>query len=375
MNRFLLINLLLSVFVLPSAAQNLRTVRGLVRGEDKQPLAGVRLVPADGSEGGFSSNDGTFEIRIGYDVASLTAVGEDLISVTMPIDGSYLIFNMKTDIQRIQAREDSIKTERLAQERAEQAREKAVRDSLHSIELEKQAVLAELKRQQLAREKAIRDSIRSEEHARQAKLDQEKRQEKQRIAEERRQARNKAYAERFGAGDKGFGHDISISYTQSIGQNERVIYKHSGMREYANLIPISLTYTFSYKVHRTFSAGVGLGVLYNVQSITIAGDEFASRYGGFSEKQLSVPVFADLKFRPFKSAVRPVFEVKGGWYFMSNVWLVNASLGVEYRFSPTASVNLSVGFRDYPWPTFRFEDGFAKYQAAWMPFVSIGIGL
>ena len=357
MKRLLLPVLLLAGLFSPIAAQNLRTVRGLVRGEDKNPLPGILLTPSDNSVTAFSAEDGTFEIQVGYDVASLTASGNDWQSVTQFVDGSFLIFTLKKDMLAIKEREQ------------------AVRDSIRREEQRLQAIADSVVRAEQAREKAVRDSIRREEKQRQALLDQEKKQQQEQAAREKREARDKAYEERFGAGDKGFAHDISLSYLQALGLQETVIYKYSGQRNYSNLYPLLLTYTFSYKLHRMFSVGIGTGVLYNIRSITIGGDEFSPTYGNFTEKQLSIPLYVELKFRPFKSVVRPILEVKGGWYLLSNVYLVDAAIGAEYRFTPTMSSYLSLGVSTVPWPSFRYSEHRAGYKADRMPFVRIGVSL
>ena len=206
----------------------------------------------------------------------------------------------------------------------------------------------------------VRMRMNKEEKARKAKIKREA----------DNQSADKAYDERFK--NKGFEHNVDISYSYQLSKGD-VAFAHSGFRDYGSTHPIEMDYTLSYKFNRLVSVGVGVGVLYHLKSVSITGDNYISTYSSFREKQIDVPVFANVKIRMLRSNVRPLINMQGGYYCMSGVFYGEAGLGCEYRVTKGLALQLTASVRTCPWPNFSEEMRFAKYVMSISPCIKLGV--
>ena len=387
-------------------AQN-RTVRGFVYDVNNQPLHNVTLTPEGGVESyKVDSNDGSFAISISYNYSKLVASCEGYISAAKYIDGSYLIFVLEVDKEAVErARREKNAEERARKEAEEKARKEAERQEQERLAAERAAIIAAAKAEKerlAAEEKARKEEearIKAEAEAkakaeREARL-QAEREEKARLAAEEKarkeeearlkaeadakaiakrkaanQAADKAYDERFK--NKGLEHSVDISYAYQLSKGE-VAFVYSGYRNYGSTHPVELDYTLSYKFNRIVSVGVGVGVLYHLKSIAIIGDDYISAYSSFKEKQVDVPVFANVKIRMLRSNVRPLISLQGGYYCLSGVLYGEAGLGCEYRVTKGLALQLTASVRTCPWPHFIKESGYAKYDMSVSPCIKLGV--
>lgn len=335
-----------ATFLLASAvAFAQRPVKGIVQDENGQSIPNVVIKASTGEE--FSpKTDGSFDIVVPYGCRLLTFSAPFYFEKTLEVDGSYLLVRLTHD--------------RNAEEKArKEAEAKAKAEADAKAKAEKERLAAEKKARKEAEAKA-----KAEEEAR-------ARAEKERLDVERAEAKaaakaehkakeaalNQAYNERFS--NKGIEHELSISYAYNLKQSS-FVYKYSGIRNYGSLHPFEIDYSLNYKFGRVISAGVGVGVLYNAKSVTIIGDEIEGYFAAanFKEKRLDIPVFATVKLRPFRIAVRPVVQLSGGYYLLSSCLMAEVALGAEYRLARKGSIGISGFAKLLPYPESRFMGGY-----------------
>ena len=287
------------------------------------------------------------------------------------IDGSYILFRLKTDegylqrkhleaLAKLEAEEAArlaeqrhLEQERLAEKkRLEQERIAAERAAAAKAKAEEQARLAEEKRleqERIAAERAAAAKAKAEE---QARLAEEKRLERERIAaekvvaakakaEEKRQLR-KGYTAAYASNCKGFGSTVELS--AMIGMQSAQTYG-------------SVRYIAGYNFNSTLYLGAGTGVNYHFFGSSI---EATSSITYLPPYRLSVPVFAyfranfmDKYFSPFVAVsagcnVSPKqtihLELTDAKYPASSIF-VNPQVGVRYITSPKTSMYIAVGFQ------------------------------
>ena len=279
-----------------------RPVKGTVQDENGQSIPNVVIKASTGEE--FSPKaDGSFDIVVPYGCRLLTFSAPFYFEKMLEVDGSYLLVRLKHD--------------RNAEEKARKEAE------------------AKAKAEADAKAKA----------------------EKERLAAEGRAMTETAHNERFV--NKDLEHELSISYAYHLNSSD-FIYKYSGHRHYTTLHPFELDYTLNYKFGRMFSVGVGTGVLFNAKSVTIIGDEIEDSFAEaeFKEKRLDIPVFATVKFRPFRTTVRPVVQLSGGYYLLSSCIMAEAALGAEYRIAKKGTIGISGFAKLLPYPDSRYVGGY-----------------
>lgn len=360
-----------------------RPVKGRICDEDGRPKADAVILTDTGDK--FKPDaDGTFFIQVPYQCQYIIVSADAYLEAKCAVDGSYLLVHLQKDKRAIAAAareaEEREKREELnrlwaerealaAQEREKQeAEERAREEELARIQAEKEAQAAQVRERRAAEEKA-----RSEEKARKRAIWRTK---------------EETYATRFRT--KGIEQTLSLSYAYQLGACE-VQYLYSGYREYGNLHPWNLNYTVAYMLNRTFSAGIGVGVQFNAQSITILGDTFheayvgtrenrsslsvlqdsvRDTYAGFQEKRLDIPIYVTLKVRPFCSSLRPVVALAGGYYVLSGTPYGEAALGGEWRLRRTTAVHACMLVRTSPYPVVTSVS--ASYGVVWAPGVQLG---
>ena len=317
-----------ATFLLASAvAFAQRPVKGTVQDENGQSIPNVVIKASTGEE--FSpKTDGSFDIVVPYGCRLLTFSAPFYFEKTLEVDGSYLLVRLTHNRNA----EEKARKEAEAKAKAEEeARARAEKERLDAAERAR-------KEAEVAERAEAKAAAKAEHKAKEAAL-------------------NQAYNERFS--NKGIEHELSISYAYNLKQSS-FVYKYSGIRNYGSLHPFEIDYTLNYKFGRVISAGVGVGVLYNAKSVTIIGDEIEGYFAAadFKEKRLDIPVFATVKFRPFRTAVRPVVQLSGGYYLLSSCLMAEAALGAEYRLARKGSIGISGFAKLLPYPESRFMGGY-----------------
>ena len=356
------------------AQTNTRPVKGFVQDEDGRILKNVVIKAETGEE--FSPNtDGSFEILVPFTCRSLTFSAPHYFESRQEVDGSYLLVRLKYDKnaeekERKEA-EAKAKAEEEARAKAEKDAAKAQKEAAKAAErAEKERLAAEEKARKDA-ETAAKEEEEAKARAEQERLDAEKRAQMEAeeaaraeaLAKERAErnaqiaALDKAYNERFA--NKGFEHELSISYAYNL-RTADFTYTYSGNRHYGTLHPFEVDYSLNYKFGRAFSMGVGAGVLYHAKSVTIIGDEIIGgfAYSGFQEKRLDIAVLANMKIRPLRTAVRPVLQLSGGYYFLTGSWMGEAAVGAEFRLARRGAIGLSALVKSLPYPDDRYWGGY-----------------
>ena len=395
----ILFSVLSLLMTLTAQAQGVRVVRGAIVDANGLPIR-TAVIVTDTKMKFLPRQDGTFEMKVPSTSRSVTISANGYIPVTRSIDGSYMMVRMEVDMEAIRRAEEEARAQEAQLLRAEQERqaalEKARRDSISAVEKARKDAEAQAKAEEDARikaekerldaiEKARRDSIATVEQARKEAEAQAKAEEDARIKAEKaeeaakvkaakkeaRQQKDAAYDERFR--NKGLEHSIDVQYSYSLGKCQ-VFYKYSGLREYGNLHPFELDYTISWRFNRMVSLGVGAGALFHAKSITIKNDQFDPAYGNFKESRWDVPVFANVKFTPLRTRVRPLVCGSGGYYILSKTVLWEGGVGVDIRASRRVAAHLILSVRSTPYPYFNNEDPkSAGYKGAISPAVKLGI--
>ena len=380
---------MISVFFCLSLPAQTRMVKGQVTDESGAPMSGVKIT-AETGENSQSGSDGRFSLQVSFRCQSLTLSYPYFFDASAEVDGSYLLIMMKYDKdakarEEQEARrkaEEQAREEQRARKAEAQAREKAVKDSLAALE----KVRLDAERAEKAR-LAAEEKARKEEEARllavasaKAKAEQEaqlaaERAEKQRLASEekaKRIAKTKELDANYNGkySNKGIESTISLSYSYPMSTGD-LVYVISGYRNYGTLHPVELDYTFSYKFNRIVSVGAGVGVLYHLKSLEIINDQFLPLYGDFKEKRLDVLVFANVKLRFLRTAIRPLISVQGGLYCLSNVWYADAGVGCEFRMGKSMALSVQASFRTCPWPSFRKGERRAFYEPSYAPCLKV----
>lgn len=300
-----------------SAQTNNRIVKGRVQNEHGQVIEGVQI-KADTGEQFTPKEDGNFEVRVPFQCRKLTFSAPFYIETSMEIDGSFLFVRLKYD----KAAEEKARKDAEAKAKAEEdARAKAEKERLAAEEKLRKAAEAKAQAEQQAREK--------------------EQQKKETLEKE------KDYNGRFS--NKGLEHTLSLSYAYSFSTTQ-LTYRYSGIRTYGPLHPVELDYTLSYKINRLFSVGAGTGILFNLRSFTIRGDELVGESAALKERRLDIPMFLSLKFRPTRSAIRPYFEAQAGYYILSSCFTAGATIGVEYRLTKRSAIQCGALFKLIPYP-------------------------
>ena len=339
---------LLSLLTTGVSAQNMRLVRGSIVDESGKPKSDVTI--KDDAGGEYSpEEDGTFVLQIPSKCKALFFEADKYSREIIPIDGSYMRVRMKKDPK-------VANQERLEADAKAQAR----RDSLLAIEQARREAEEKAKAEEEARIKAEQEHLAAEERARiaaetRARLEEEARIRAEKKAE--RHAKDSIYNKKFK--NKGLEHTFSVSYASQIASCE-MVYIYSGVRTYKSLHPFEFDYTLSYKVGRVFSVGVGAGFLFHSKSVSIINDQFCGSWAGFKEKRFDVPLFATLKLRPCRSAVRPIIAASGGCYLLSGCPIGEGCLGLEFRMNRSAAIAVSGFVKTLPYPDM---DAKKKYGA------------
>lgn len=332
MKKLLVLIVISIVSVLALAQQNMRLVQGRVVNADGMPLEGVAITVANYDQQAMTDVNGNFSIKVPFGYRNITASCLDYFSATQEIDGSFILFKLKLNVDAVKKRQEAIA--------------KAERDRLAAQEKARQDSLAAVKAAQLAQEKAERDRLAAEHKADVA-------------------SKVAAYNEKYK--NKGIANSIDFGYVYQFAQPINLCYDYSGYRTYNAINPVFVTYTLSYKINHNFSIGAGTGAQFACQSLEIVNDNFVGQWAGFKEKRIDVPVFANVRMSFCRTAVRPFVNLRGGYYVLSGRYMAEGGLGIEYRLTRSVGINLQTAFSMTPYPVD------AKYQ--FVPSLSVKLGL
>lgn len=245
---------------------------------------------------------------------------------------------------------------------AEEARQQAIRDSIARVEARQQAIRDSIAAVR-AREIFVRDSIAAAEaraifvrDSIAAALKQQKK--------DAKKAADAEYDARFR--NRGIENTIEFGYAYQLpmGKMRELRYLYSGYRSMSALHPVFVDYTLSYRFNRIISIGIGAGFIYNLKSIVIENDIIVGTDEGWKEKRFDIPVYLDIKTRFGRKAVRPLLDIKGGFYPVTKSLFIDGGLGLEVRTSKRTAINLTASVRTTPFFEVDFALGSPKTRYA-----------
>lgn len=349
------------------AAQDMRTVRGMVAAPDGHAIPNATL-KADGVDTPFKANRvGQFEIRVPFSCQKLTAYVDGYAPLTLDISGNFLLFNMKPDAPAESvapvaagsaaagaAQAGAVAT---AQEQAEKealAREKAEREAREKAE-------AEAKAKAQAKAKAEQEA-----KAGQAAKNKDAKSKKAKTAPQTPGSKSR-YKER------GLMHSFDFSYAYQF-YSGQIVYVNSGIRNYSSLHPLQLTYSIGWRFNRMFSVSGGIGFLYNTVSLERNGDRIETElYGDKTPRRFDIPVFVSGRCHFGNGLVLPYLTLSSGIYAMSLAPLLDIGVGASFRLGGSLALNLAVSARNTPWPRYTRSgfEGYPFYRI--VPAVTLGV--
>ncbi len=434
MKKFITI-LLLLVLGLNLSAQDFTKVKGVVVDASGNPIAGAIVTAVGTKVSTKTGSGGSFELMIPGTVNYVRVQKSMYLAKNAPVSSSMRVV---LEIDKVAAEKaaaakaaaeraaaEKAAAERAAAERAAaekarieaekaraeaeararaaaEARAKAVRDSLAAVEKARLEAEARARAAAEARAKAVRDSIAAVEARAQAVRDSIAAAEARAIfvrdsiaaaearaifvrdstaaalKQQKIEARKAAEAEYNGKyKNRGIENTFEFGYAYQllIGDlKEDLRYQYSGYRAVSPRHPVFVDYTFSYRFNRYFSLGVGAGFMYNLKSVVIKNDWIVGTDENWKEKRFDIPVYLDLKARFCRKAVRPLVDIKGGWYPMSKTAFIDGGFGVEFRTSRSTALNLTASIRTTPFFTVKYDEISPKlyYSMCWSPSVRIG---
>ncbi|MBQ9597613.1 MAG: hypothetical protein IJR34_05135 [Bacteroidales bacterium] len=335
------------------AAQDMRTVRGMVAAPDGHAIPNATL-KADGVDTPFKANRvGQFEIKVPFSCQKLTAYVDGYSPLTLDISGNFLLFNMKPD-----APAESVAPVAAGSAAAGAAQAEAVATAQEQAEKE---ALARAKAEREAREKAEAEA-KAKAQAK-AKAEQE--------AKAKQSAQAQAGTQRFK--ERGLMHSFDFSYAYQF-YSGQIVYVNSGIRNYSSLHPLQLTYSIGWRFSRMFSVSGGIGFLYNTVSLERNGDHIETElYGDKTPRRFDIPVFVNGRCHFGNGLVLPYLTLSGGIYAMSLAPLLDIGIGASFRLGGPLALNLAVSARNTPWPRYTRSgfEGYPFYRI--VPAVTLGV--
>ena len=287
-----------------------RFVEGKAVDDTNNPIAGV-VVSANNVEVATTNADGSFRIDVPWSCSAVTFTKKYFLSVTLPIDGSYLYAVMKYD---------------------------------------KAAVLRE--------EKAL---VKQQEEAAQANRAISNKAGEGSHSDNTNNSRNKKIE-----------HSLDLSYSYQLNRGD-VVFKHAGVYSYGTLSPLELDYTLLYNANKVVSFGVGTGLQYQLLSVSLEGDTVLDEYGDYDQKRLDVPVFASLKLRLLESKFQPILSGQVGLYCNTGIFYLDGGVGCEYLLNESARLRVLFSWRTTPWSLFDENDYSVSHISSWAPCLKVGI--
>lgn len=332
MKRKTLIFLFL-IMSLVCAAQEGRTVSGVVRGETHGPISGAVVSAVELNLFTRTDTLGRFEINLPDSVTQLQITAAGYYTLDRMIDTQFLVCNMKLDPGYAVRASEIVSVEaRLARE----AEQRMIQAELERVKAEKRAERLEKDDRYNAQYKNI-----------------------------------------------GFVHSLEFAYGYQLAQGD-VIYKNLGYREFGNLHPIELSYTLTYRFHYLISLGIGAGVQYQCNNLCNYSDIFEPSYSDYEDfTPINVPLFLNTKLYLTRGKCQPVISLSGGVYLPNYEGLFDVGIGANLRLSRLANMYFLFSCRTTPYFDFREYPAtdtrpaiFAYYpKSAWTPTLKIGFTL
>ena len=342
------------------AAQDMRTVRGMVSAPDGQVIPNATL-KADGVDTPFKANRvGQFEIKVPFSCQKLTAYVDGYSPLTLDVVAGFLLFKMKPVSQS----EEAAAGIAASGAAATQAGATASQAQAGSAAAQGPATAQDqAEREALAKANAEREQAEREKAEAKAKARQRSDAEKGKLMAERRK---NTFAK------KGLAQQVELAYAYQFYPGE-IVYANSGSRPYAALHPLQLTYAIGWRFNPLFTLTGGVGCLFNIQSLERTGDRYESElYGNNTPRRFDVPVFVNARFHFLQNAVQPYISLTGGIYALSLAPLADLGVGAYFHLNGKLSLSLAVSARNTPWPLFT-ATGFEGYPFRIVPAVTAGI--
>lgn len=355
------------------AAQDMRTVRGMVAAPDGQVIPNATL-KADGIDTPFKANRvGQFEIKIPFSCQKLTAYVDGYTPLTLDVVAGYLLFKMKPVSQAEDnaaagaAAAGGAATAGQAAATAQAGGQSANQGGSTSTSSNAQAARQDqAEREALAKAKAEREQAEREK----AETDAQSRQSKKVSNAEKGKA---AYEQRKNTfAKKGLAQQVELSYAYQLYSGD-IVYANSGARKYSALHPVQLTYAIGWRFNPLFTLTGGVGCLFNIQSLERTGDSYESElYGNNTPRRFDIPVFINARLHFLHSPVQPYVSLTGGIYALSLAPLADLGIGAYFHLNGKVSLTLAVSARNTPWPLFT-GTGFEGYPFRIVPAITAGI--
>lgn len=332
----IVLTFLLAVMSFVCAAQDDMVVKGFVRGEKGGPIPGATVSAIEADVQTKTDTEGMFTITVPENVANLQVEAPGYFKLVLPVDGNFMVFDMKID-----------------KGYASKAYEFA------SIEA-----------------KLVQDTERRTEEDETARIKKERNEKRKEIDA----AYNKQYK------NIGFVHSLEFSYGYQIA-NADVIYKNLGYRKYTSLNPVEVNYTFGYRFNNFISVGIGAGLQYQTVNLCRYDDVFLPEYQNSNDfTPINVPIFLNTKVYMSRGKFQPLLSLSGGVYLPNTEGMFDIGIGANWRINKTANMYFLLSCRTTPYGDFREYSGLeglesrpASYvyypKSAWAPSIKIGFTL
>lgn len=386
MKRYLLLVLCIMTTV-SAVAQNTRVIKGRVFDSDGQGIAGAVLRPIGSDTECIATGDGSFSMSVSTYSKELQASASGYFPQKMEIDGSYMIFRLKTDRKATQRKEaeraERIKAENEAKEKAAQIKAEAEREERQKAEAQ-----AKARAEAQAKAKAQAEKARAEQLAKEKAM--AKAEEKARLAQQKK-ARSTEYDSNFR--NKGLVHSLELSYGFQTGKSARVLYRYAGYMDYGNLNPISAEYLIGYRFNNFLSLNLGIGFRHyctdlhdspmNVGDYDDLGGQPDVLLHADGLYSFDIPIRLNVKSYLTRGRVQPMVSASAGVHLPTGKFLYDAGVGCNFRIGRRAGIYIIAQVYSTPWPEFimpkdmndQVEPGFKGYATAFTPGIRIGFML
>lgn len=162
--------------------------------------------------------------------------------------------------------------------------------------------------------------------------------------------------------------DFSYGYQTSKGT---VIYHSAGFRDYGDLMPVEARFTAGWRFSYLAAVGMSAGILYDIRSMKIVNDEFASQYSDHKAWQFDIPLAVNGKLWFTPTKIQPYASLSAGCYVVSATMLLEGGFGADFHILNNLSISAEAGLKATPWP--YFEGIVSGYRSSLTPYVKFGV--
>ena len=395
MRKFLTLIIFALIATVGYAQNNMRVVRGMVYNAEGTVIVGATVKAIGEDVTVVSGQGGVFEMRVSPYCQYIEASYEGMFSAQGEIDGSLIIFRLKTNKKYWEEKAKAEERARIAAEKEAAAKVKAEEDARiaaqKQAEAEKQAAeqvrIAAAKEAEAQRKAEAQARIVAEKEAAakvkaeaQARIAAEKEAAAKFKAEEdaRVAAQKQAEAEKsrklYAEKQSGFASIVDLSYM--VGMND----VHSS---------VGINYIAGYQISNLLYVGAGAGASLNLGAgasvRSIADPYMGSEF--LNPTLITVPVFAYFRANFLNRRCSPFFALAAGGNFSGRQTLqldlcdvmyknmgifVNPQLGVNFRTTTKTALYFAVGFKCLTTPACIEYTG---YNATFKPSLGYGVDL